>query len=144
MNQLIHNTFNIVVNYAYIGRKYNVQWNGKNEWKNLKKDFLIQSNNLQWNPNLQNNQMILFRNKLINELHEYVTINGKQEIVDFNHFLIQCIRIPYKYECSIIRILQIAFNIGQLKVDQKYIKKEIIDEFYELKLDKIETYVNLF
>lgn len=43
----------------------------------------------------------------------YIDGNGKESIIEFNHFLIQTIRIPLKEEPSIIKIIQIALNICQ-------------------------------
>jgi hypothetical protein len=49
-------------------------------------------------------------------LPEY-TINGYEEkiIIEFNHFIIQQVRIPLTEKPTIRKIIQIALNIGQYR-----------------------------
>lgn len=51
----------------------------------------------------------------------YIDGNGKQEIIEVNHFLIQTVRIPTQDKPSLRKIMQIALNVGQFqgKKDKK-------------------------
>lgn len=68
--------------------------------------------------------------------------------IETHHFLVQHFRIPImqKYKLSVQKILQIAYNIGQLKADfeKGNIHDENIKFFYdENQLDKFVTYIDL-
>lgn len=128
---MLNDTFDLILNYGYIGKKYKNNWYGKNEWLKLEFNYISNNETLNWNKKLQNPDIINFRKEVINNL----------DINENNMYLIKCLTIPVKHKFSVIKLMQIAFNIGQLKAIQDSIDNNIIDEFYYLKLDKIETYV---
>ena len=59
-------------------------------------------------------------NDVIEQTDVKLVINGQiyDNTVETNHFLIQHFRIPKleKYRLSVVKVLQLAYNIGQLKV----------------------------
>tara|TARA_Y100000590_G_scaffold247874_1_gene278498 strand:+ start:963 stop:1424 length:462 start_codon:yes stop_codon:yes gene_type:complete len=89
-------------------------------------------------------------------LVEYVTNSfGIQFMNEYNHFLIQTVRIPNNEEISLKKLLQIAFNIGQflgISGELEMLPRTQLDEFIsEENIEKIdissfdfEIYKNLF
>ncbi len=67
------------------------------------------------------------------------------ETIEYNHFLIQHLRIPEKNESNPRKILQIALNSGQLNkyLNTDNFELDLIQTYKKLKLDKIETYISL-
>ncbi|XWV26468.1 putative orfan [Tupanvirus soda lake] len=64
-----------------------------------------------------------------------------------HHFLIQHFRIPKleKYNLSVLKTLQLAYNIGQLKAvfdKENVYTDELISLYHEKKLDDISTYIS--
>jgi len=67
--------------------------------------------------------------------------------IETNHFLIQHFRIPKieNYNLPLVKILQIAYNVGQLKAvfeNEKVFDNKIKEFYYGNNLDNISTYVN--
>jgi hypothetical protein len=89
-----------------------------------------------WNPIMYSEEYANFRKRVLQleELHA----NGEKN--EANHFIIQCLRIPVKEKYSTIKILQIAYNIGQLEKSIDKNNSFMYDEFTSLKLDKFSTY----
>ncbi|XWV25209.1 hypothetical protein QJ856_gp0563 [Tupanvirus deep ocean] len=66
--------------------------------------------------------------------------------IETNHFLIQHFRIPRleKYNLSVLKTLQLAYNIGQLKAvfeKENVYSNELKKLYYKTKLDNISTYI---
>jgi hypothetical protein len=61
------------------------------------------------------------------------------------HFFLQLIRIPHLNSCSLIRLCQVAYNIGQYRSEnnKKAYPQECQDYFELNNLDKIESYISL-
>lgn len=138
INKALYNTFDTIINFAYIGKKYTPNWEGKKEWDHIKNEIIDNmEEEIKWNPRLHNCKIATFRNKVFKNIKEF----EHYAIIEHNHFLIQCMRIPIKYEFSYVRLFQIAYNIGQLKASQEKIDINYMNQFYQLKLDKIETYI---
>ena len=87
-------------------------------------------------------------------IHDNLNIKGGDEDYDNPcdenyvwkryHFFLQTIRIPkLNPKCSLLRVCQIGYNLGQLNVHHKdYCEKAII--FFKLnKLDDIESYIDI-
>ena len=55
---------------------------------------------------------------VMNNIPEFLIYpNGKQELIIHNHFIIQTVRIPLKEKPSIRKIIQLALNIDNVKVE---------------------------
>lgn len=72
-----------------------------------------------------------------------VILNNKSET---NHFLIQHFRIPRleKNKLSVLKVLQLAYNIGQLKAvieKESVYNSTILKFYYENSLDELSTYI---
>ena len=62
---------------------------------------------------------------------------GNIKMIEINHFLIQLVRIPTNEESTLIKIMQLAYNWGQLSgsvntIDSKYRKLANINTFITL------------
>jgi hypothetical protein len=128
-------TFNEMIKFAEAGLKGN--WDGWSKWQELKIEFSEETIG-SWNEIILSKEYSEYRERILVELPEH---NADGTSHGPNHFIIQCLRIPYINKLSVRRLMQIAYCIGQFQAvihtyDQKY-----VDEFYKMKLDKIETYV---
>ena len=77
-----------------------------------------------------------------NSIKEY---NDKTQLIEKNHFLLQLFNIPRKdVTVPFTRLIQIAFNIGQLKplLNDNSFGFNIKQIFADNKLDQIETYMD--
>lgn len=66
-----------------------------------------------------------------------------QELWSKYHFYLQLIRIPYKNNLNLLRLLQVAYSLGQLSVviTEKNIFKQKVIEYYNInQLDDINSY----
>lgn len=134
INKVVYDVFNSVINYAYIGKKYKSDWNDKLEKNNIKTIFNydIKHNNHCWNDRFQHDkQLIQFRENLKSRIPNNSNL----------YYLYKCTQIPIKHECSILAIIQIAFNIGLIKANEQFIDDFYLEQFYNLKLSNIETYI---
>jgi hypothetical protein len=81
-------------------------------------------------------------NKIMNFPEFIINGKGEQIIIEPNHFLIQQVRLPIKYECTIRKIVQLGLNIGQWTgLPNKELWKEIKYPT-KYKLNKLRTYVS--
>lgn len=67
--------------------------------------------------------------------------------IETNHFLIQHFRIPRleNYKLSVLKVLQLAYNIGQLKAvfeNESVYNNKLYKFYYENRLDDISTYIS--
>jgi mannose-6-phosphate isomerase-like protein (cupin superfamily) len=69
----------------------------------------------------------------------------EQNIWEQNHFFLQLIRIPKTNELNLIKLLQVAYNLGQLSVclEKGNFSSKAIDYFKSNNLDKLESYIKL-
>jgi len=67
------------------------------------------------------------------------------KIWEQNHFFLQLVRIPKNSELNLIKLLQIAYNLGQLSVclERGNFSSQAIDYFKSNNLDKLESYIKL-
>jgi len=86
-----------------------------------------------------------------NDLLNYVdcSINNGNFMVknqDAGHFFVQLYRICLmeKFELSLVKLMQIAYNIGQFVASVKLgeYPDEVVDYFFQNRLDKIDTYID--
>lgn len=115
-------------------------WDGLAEWGKLKVEFSENPvDGLKWANGFDEGDIATFREHLLKELPE----KDKDGVMsEPNHFIIQCTRIPFLNKpLNLRRLHQVAYNIGQMQSCLGEYPKEILDKFYALKLDKIETYI---
>ena len=131
---------------------------GEQSWKNLKEILTPYAHKCEWNLKflIQDYQTTYdhFYTKLgmdgdDGDKPKYVSANDT-ETWEKKHFYLQLIRLPLlNPDCNLIRLCQIAYNIGQLKAvfdlpENEHIYTETVKRyFHENKLDNINTYTNL-
>ena len=128
-------TFELVLEKSELLHKNNInnEVEGLRFWRSIK-DYLSDSElKINWNIDL---------NKL--NLNFVQKIMSLDESKDKNHFLIQHINFVKKNKPNIRKILQIALNIGQLKLylTEDNFQKDVLKYYKLYKLDKFETYIN--
>lgn len=126
----------------HLRKKYNDNLDGLGLWNNLKKNLVdIQKDDLvYWSSNHET--IIYSLSEMKNSIKEY---NDKTQLIEKNHFLLQLFNIPKKdVTAPFTRLIQIAFNIGQLKplLNDKSFGFNIKQIFADNKLDQIETYMD--
>jgi hypothetical protein len=133
----------VIIKYGYNIRKY--KCDGKKSWGILETEILKTNLFLGgWSS-----RSYAFYNDLINMgiIEHMTSIMTKEEWL-YHHFLLQHGRLSQK-ECNLNRLLQIAYNIGQLascikNKEGTYIYTDEIMRYYALhNLDNMETYINL-
>lgn len=129
--------FEDMIAFAQQGRASG-NWDGLKMWTDAKVKFSDEAAG-NWTGPILNESYSKTRERILRELPEH-DADGKMN--EPNHFIIQCLRIPFKNEFTERRLMQVAYNIGQFKADASMYNQTYIDEFYALKLDKIATYVN--
>jgi hypothetical protein len=105
--------FNCVLDKAYKLRKANpTKFDGQGFWQPIKK--ILEPLDIYSAKKWKKISKKLTKSIML--LPEY-TINGYEEksIIEFNHFIIQQVRIPLKEAPTIRKIIQIALNIGQYR-----------------------------
>lgn len=86
-------------------------------------------------------EFIQLENEITREIMEYEHKDDEGKVInEKNHFMIQTIRIPNEVQFSIVRLIQIAYNIGQYEgigenidtLPRKELNEFISDENIEL------------
>ena len=126
----------------HLRKKYNDNLDGLGLWNNLKKNLVdIQKDDLvYWSSNHET--IVYSLSEMKNSIKEY---DDKKQLIEKNHFLLQLFNIPKKdVTAPFTRLIQIAFNIGQLKplLNDKSFGFNIKQIFTDNKLDQIETYMD--
>ena len=121
----------VVQEYAKIVRSNEMEeCDGKKHWNKIK-EFI----QLNIKGNIDNCEFIKLENKKtqqIMELPEYEVNNSDIEIIEMNHFMIQTVKIPNENIFSVIKLLQISFNIGQflgMDGNLEHLARSKIEEF---------------
>jgi len=153
--------FNTVINYGYYVRFNNL--NGLDAWNTIK--ALINTNqelntnissiighwNITLNINGENiSDIPLIYNHLKNEMNLHGDDKDQEEYKlsdeqwQRNHFYLQLARIPKNNSCNLLRLLQVAYNIGQLvcEMKRKNFTSDYISFFLMNRLYSINTFVN--
>lgn len=83
--------------------------------------------------------------KIYGEEEDKVSKSIDNNVWEQNHFFLQLIRIPKNNELNLIKLLQVAYNLGQLSVclEKGNFSSKAIDYFKTNNLDKLESYVKL-
>ena len=137
MKDNILNLFNLVQKKSIQLHKTG-KGNGLIFWRSIKdilKEYDLQTTN--WS-----NKVLRLKAK---EKTFYNKVWKLNETIEYNHFLIQHLRIPEKDAVTPRKILQIALNSGQLKkyLNTDNFELDLIQTYKKLKMDKIETYISL-
>lgn len=154
--------FDLVIQY---GRKIRKQKaNGLESWNKIKEilkpfEFTGCKWNIQWRISPYTfssvDDMEDYRTYTLEEYYDFVHnslgMKGDEEdepnqtLQDWErfHFFLQLIRIPKNNECSLIRICQIAYNIGQLleSIGEDFYSMDSLNFFESNKLYKLDSFV---
>jgi hypothetical protein len=128
-----------IVNIGHLVRKYNPN-NGLNVWNDIKKIIGDNTYNLSWKHkkyitdilNVDNNELTNITD-VYNYMHDTLNIKGDDTDKDYddtdlykhnewsrNHFVLQLVRIIKNNDCSLLRVCQIAYNIGQIYASHNF------------------------
>jgi hypothetical protein len=67
--------------------------------------------------------------------------------IEVEHFFVQHFRIPFlakNNELPLVKLMQIAYNVGQFKASKESYPKDLIDFYYDHKLDDIDFYLSTY
>lgn len=140
--------FELIKNYGFIIRKNNLD--GLASWNELKA-FLstISCEKLEWTIEIVKNDddTTFCLQNAYNYVHDTLGMKGeetdpKDENWEKFHFFLQLVRIPKNNKCDLVRLAQIAYNLGQLSaVYDDAVYTIFVKQFYDKnKLDKLRTY----
>lgn len=137
--------YDIVYKYSQKLKKMNNYANGQKMWQAIKPllEQFDSSKYPKWNTIiLPNGEYYNLIGDKVLSLTEYsINGKGKKKLVEHNHFIIQLFRIPQKEKPTLKKIIQLAFNAGQLSVFLKSKTFEPIDEYDIINKNNIvETY----
>ncbi|MEK9774312.1 MAG: hypothetical protein VW298_01700 [Candidatus Woesearchaeota archaeon] len=128
-------TFELVLEKSELLHKNSVNndADGLRFWRSIKDSLNESELKINWNVDI---------NKLNSNFVK--KIMSLDESNDKNHFLIQHINLVKKNKPNIRKILQIALNIGQLKLylNEDNFQKTILKYYKLYNLDKFETYID--
>ena len=131
---------------------------GLKAWTMFKQLLLSRCENTpvcSWNLRWKINEDIISNiEKLYDYVHNDLGMHGddNDEGVDFKHeqhhkwelyhFVLQLVRIPKNNDCNILRLCQIAYNIGQAQSNMKSYSLEVQNFIKANRLDKMSSYVD--
>ena len=93
---------------------------------------------------------------MYDHVHNVLKMNGDNDDVKDNtwsqkHFMLQLVRIPRKNKISLVKLCQIAYNVGQFKAtleNEKHLKEEhvvytldVLNYFVSNDLGNVFTYI---
>ena len=153
--KLIQELWNHFIEFGYLVRTEGRD--GLKEWVNLKQDYqwLEKSQCLPKTVNLEHSTIhqiiqtfIVYHTFDVN--HDQVVIDIptiKQSLhnhIDYEHFFIQHFRIPImtNYHPPLIKLFQIAYNVGQMKGSQNQYTKEQWQFYNEHHLNQLVQYIH--
>lgn len=134
--------------------------NGLQEWGRLKQDYqwLENSQCLPKMVNLENmpihhiiKTLIDYHVSSTDTNHDHVTIDipsinqRLNNVIDYEHFYIQHFRIPImtNYHPVMIKLLQIAYNVGQMKGSRNQCTPEQMKFYQNHHLDQLTQYITI-
>ena len=142
--------FNLIKEYGYLVRS--TKLDGLESWKKIKSLLQVKENNsCHWNISQQNlNIMYLHVHNTLNMKGEEDDPGNKNEDENHgnwekSHFFLQLVRIPKISKCELVRVCQIAYNLGQLKAerDDPIYTLEVKEYFKSNKLGSIHIYIDV-
>lgn len=124
--------FELIRGAAKTLRENNEKVDGKEEWGKIKTVLVnhLDIKAMQW---VQINEDISSQIMKMDEFR--IDGNGDKHINEINHFYIQIVRIPKTEDPTLLKVMQIAFNIGQIQGTMGI--DEILDGF-----EKLEKYID--
>lgn len=128
----------IVQEYAKINRE-NKKYNGKKYWSEIKEFIEMNIHYKNFENEIDSCEFIKLENektKQIMELSEYELNENGMTIIEMNHFMIQTVRIPNENPFSIIKLMQISYNIGQyigMGGNSEHLARTKIEDFISIK-----------
>jgi hypothetical protein len=148
----LYDLFNTVIEYGKQVRSRGLD--GLDMWNKIKKLFSADTGNCEWNiKRTINGESISDLSAIYDYVHDELGMKGgdeDQDVVDKAewekyHFFLQLIRIAKKNpDCSLMRLMQVAYNVGQLQADYEdpaYTAK--VKEFYDShQMQSLRAYVN--
>jgi hypothetical protein len=142
--------FNLIKEYGIMVRS--TKLDGLESWKKIK--LLLQdkeNNSCNWNISKKNLDTMYLH------VHNTLNMKGEEDDPGFenksenhknwekSHFFLQLVRIPKISKCELVRVCQIAYNLGQLKAerDDPIYTPEIKDYFENNRLGNLDTYIDI-
>ena len=163
---MISELFNIIKDYGeYVAVN---QLDGFKYWQYIKK-FINENNNVQiingfieqlkidWNIKININDKISYnKEEIYNYVYNVLEIYGNDDSEDDKkrknfeqyHFFLQLIRLPKKCKFEVLKVLQIAYNLGQLEIhmhrdiEQLVYKNTAREYFFRNNLKNINSYIS--
>src|SRR5271169_1933539 len=70
--------------------------------------------------------------------------DAPNDVWEKHHFMLQHANIPSSCECNFVRLMQIAYNCGQLAIvlEDKVFTEEMRHYYRDMELDKMTTYMD--
>lgn len=150
----IQQLFYLAIQYGY--QSYAKSLNGQESWNKLK-DKLDSTKICEWqiSRNFSNGFVSSNIEQIYSKIHDDLEMHGEEGDMDKYsitkvqwerfHFVLQTIRIPKNSHCSLQKIIQIAFNIGQYRAANENMnyRPEVIEFITSNNLDKVESYINI-
>jgi len=129
----LKNLFDLIKKVSKEKRVSNKKLDGKKFWQPIKNSLDKSSFVGKWKK---------ISSKEIMEMPEfYIDGNGKQSIIEINHFIIQTVRIPSTEKPSLKKIGQVALNIGQYLGSKTSKDRKLpyskMEDFLPSKYDKV-------
>jgi len=142
--------FKLVKEYGFKVRYNNLD--GLESWKRIKSILQVKENkSCHWNITKKKLQ------HMYSHVYNDLNIKGEESDPGFqeedpnhdnwekNHFYLQLVRIPNSNECGLVRVCQIAYNLGQLKAerDDPIYTTEVKKYFKTNRLGALSTYIDI-
>jgi hypothetical protein len=155
----LYDLFEAVVEYGKQVRQRKL--NGFDMWGEIKTKFSDETGQCKWNIDRTiNAELVSDLDAIYNYIHDDLGMAGdddkdiveegdadydaKHALWENRHFFLQLIRIAKKNECSLMRLMQVAYNVGQFQADlDNPIYTEKVKNFYDAnKMGSLHSYVN--
>jgi len=100
--------YNLIVARCKAERKKDPSFDGLTYWRNIKG---VCSDSIQASKWKKISQSTI--TEIMNLPEEIILANGKKELIEVNHFIIQQARIPTTEKPTLRKVLQVGLNVGQ-------------------------------
>lgn len=138
----LQNMWDAIIDFGYKVRKSGED--GLESWNKIKKCLITVSTSGQWNPEIKNVYTYM-KNDL--GIKEELSECDNKVTWEKNHFYLQHARILTLNfdEPKVYRLMQIAYNVGQLRAifDDDFYTVEMKKYYNENELDDMTTYMSL-
>ena len=135
--KMLYQLFSKTIKYGRNTRLQKVD--GLERWNKIKPILLKSTTQVVWKQDFKNHYDYMIEHLKLTE------DEMDHEIWEKNHFFIQHARIPKNNRATLSRLIQIAFNIGQLEAlwDDEFYTQEMKEYYQEQKLNNINTYIDI-